>query len=465
LNAVRFHSWCPPEAAFTAADEVGIYLQPEVDEWCSFTTLKQDTFFRKESARILKKYGNHPSFVMMALGNERSADSSMLYNLVNHWEKDTRRVYTGKTAGNPVLNNFQYYNGGQFGPIRIRYHKGWPPIPSSTLFNTLPPQTSIDWRKGVAAYNKPLVAHEIGQRCAYPDVINEPEKYTGLLKAAYLDIARDQLTKRGMLKQVPDFVRASGLWQIQLYKEEIEASMRTPGLGGFNLLSLEDFPGQSTAPVGLLDVFYDKKPYVTPERFRHFCSPVVLLARMKKRVWENNETFSAGIELYNFGEGVFKPNNIICEIKDTSGHTVFWKNFQGKTFPLGNNLKIGKISFDLQKIKAPAKYTLYVSAVGTGISNKWNFWVFPQKVDPIDTSSIIIAHAFNDKVQQELEEGSTVLLLPDTAAIKGSLPICFTGFYWTAFGLNGGESSAGGMLCSPSHPVFKYFPTSFHTNW
>ncbi|MHB1038390.1 MAG: LamG-like jellyroll fold domain-containing protein [Pirellulales bacterium] len=30
INHYRFHSWCPPEAAFEAADELGMYLQPEV---------------------------------------------------------------------------------------------------------------------------------------------------------------------------------------------------------------------------------------------------------------------------------------------------------------------------------------------------------------------------------------------------------------------------------------------------
>jgi hypothetical protein len=465
LNAVRFHSWCPPEAAFAAADETGMYLQPEVDEWCNFNTPKQDSFFRKESALMLKRYGNHPSFCLMALGNERRADSAMLYDLVNVWEKDSRRLYTGKSAGNPVLDNFQYYNCGQFGPIRIRYHKGWPPTPSTTLFNTLPPRTSIDFRKGTAAYDKPLIAHETGQRCAYPDVTGEPAKYTGLLKAAYLDIARDQLSARGMLEEVPDFVRSSGLWQVQLYKEEIEANMRTPGIGGLNLLSLEDFPGQNTAPVGLLDVFYQAKGYVTPEQFTHFCGPVVLLSRMARRVWESDDVFSADIELYNFGKGSFKTGHVRCEIKDTSGQVVYSKNLPGGVFPLGDHLKIGSLSLDLDKLASPARYTLSVSAPGTGISNQWNFWVYPAQVDTVNASSVIIAHHFNDEVEKELQSGRTVLLLPDSASIKGRLPICFTDFYWTAFGLTGGESSADGLLCDPSDPVFKYFPTSFHTDW
>ena len=465
LNAVRFHSWCPPEAAFTAADEVGLYLRPEVDEWCSITTARQDSFLTKESRRILRAYGNHPSFVMLALGNERRADSGMLSRLLNEWRKDDRRIYTGKSGGSPILDNFQFYDCGQVGPLRIRYHKGWPPDPPSTLFNTLAPQTTLDFRKGVAAYDKPLIAHEIGQRCAYPAVLKEIPKYTGLLKAAYLEMAKDQLELHGLLHEVPKFVRASGLWQVQLYKEEIEASLRTPGLGGFSLLSLEDFPGQSTAPVGLLDVFYDRKSYADPDDFRQFCGPVVLLARMKKRVWETNETFQAGIELYNFGEGPLIIDAVICTIKDSSGRVVYRKTLAGQTFPLGNNLPIGTLSFDLNRVECPAKYTLTVAAKGTNRTNQWDFWVFPHEPAPLNPPSVIIAHAYNDTVRQALQKGKSVLLLPDTSTLKGRLPICFTGFYWTAFGLQGGESSGGGIVCDPHHPVFDHFPTSFHTDW
>ena len=30
INHFRFHSWCPPEAAFEAADELGVYFQAEL---------------------------------------------------------------------------------------------------------------------------------------------------------------------------------------------------------------------------------------------------------------------------------------------------------------------------------------------------------------------------------------------------------------------------------------------------
>lgn len=478
LNSVRFHSWCPPEAAFAAADEVGLYMEPEVNDWSRFNTLKQDSFAREESRNIFKKYGNHPSITMMALGNELSADTTLLRNLVDFWKgTDNRRVYSGKIAGSPILDNFQWYEAGQVNDIPTRYHGvpkgGWPPHDKSTFFHTMPPQTTIDWSEAISRFPKPYTAHELGQRCVYPDVINEPLKYTGSLKPAYMDIARDQLTERGMLDQVPAFVRAAGKWQVELYKEEIEANMRTTGIAGFSLLSLQDFPGQSTAPVGLMDVFYETRGYVNAERFRHFCSPVVPLARMKKRILETDETFTADLEMYNFGKDPIKSASVYCTIKDMLGKVIFKKVFTNQTFPIGNNLKIGSVSLALQSLTAPAKYKMEVGIANSAVSNEWNFWVYPKSGDTDLTGfqnlsglhSIVITHDLNKNVKKSLDEGKTVLLLLNQSQLKGKLGICFADFYWTGFGLFGGESSATGMLCNPAHPVFKYFPTAYHTDW
>lgn len=472
LNAVHFHSWCPPEAAFVAADETGIYLEPEVDEWSHFMTSEQQAFFQEESSAMLTCYGNHPSFVMMALGNELNADTGRLYNLVNFWKKtDGRRVYSGKTAGYPVLNNFDFYNTGKYNNLPLRYHSGpqhgWPPPPGSTFFNIWPPATVLDYRSAIRAYGKPLVAHELGQRCSFPDVLGEPAKYSGFLKATYLDIAKDQLQEHGLLSRVPDFVRASGKWQIQLYKEEIEANMRTPGSAGLDLLSLEDFPGQGSALVGFLNAFYENKGYISPRAFRRFCGPQVILARIPKRILENNETFRADLEMYNYAETPIKAPAFDCRITDKHGKVIWKKSLPGKVMPIGNGLSIGSISLGLQTLNVPAKYNLSVHIPGTEIINDWDFWVYPSTrlVPAADTSGLIIAYAFDSSIEKQLEAGASVLLLPDSSHIRGALPICFVDFYWTAFGLKGGESSADGLLCDPDHPLFKYFPTSYHTDW
>ena len=76
LNHIRFHSWCPPEAAFAAADELGFYYQVEMrvlgqpGEPPSATAGRSTSGSTREADRILKAYGNHPSFLLMAYGNE-----------------------------------------------------------------------------------------------------------------------------------------------------------------------------------------------------------------------------------------------------------------------------------------------------------------------------------------------------------------------------------------------------------
>ncbi len=100
-----------------------------------------------------------------------------------------------------------------------------------------------------------------------------------------------------MLDQADDFLLASGKLQTLCYKEDIESALRTDGFGGFQLLDLHDFPGQGTALVGVLDAFWESKGYVTAEEYHRFSCQTVPLARMTKRIWTNDESFSADIEI------------------------------------------------------------------------------------------------------------------------------------------------------------------------
>jgi hypothetical protein len=290
-----------------------------------------------------------------------------------------------------------------------------------------------------------------------------PKKFKGSLCPTYLDIAHDQLEERGMLNQVQDFVNASGKWQVQLYKEEIEANLRTPGIGGFHLLSLQDFPGQGTAPVGFLDFFYDAKPYVTSRDIRKFCNHTVILAKMEKRTWCSDEYFEVTIQLYNFSGKPFRPSKTLCTIKSDGGKIWDQKELDPKEYKNCSVQIVGNFTADLKTYIAPAKYTFEVSM--DNILNDWNFWVFPENIPKISEGSIVISDTLNNNVKIALDNGGTVLLLPKRNNLKGNLQQCFTTFYWTAFDFHGGETSACGLLTNPKHPVFKYFPTDFHGNW
>ena len=467
LNMARFHSWCPPEAAFIAADEVGIYLAPEVGEWVWVAKEDQFDFIEKESSQILKEFGNHPSFIQLGEGNEAGGKKEFFRDLIKKWKAhDPRHLYTIKanSEGNPLNIDYEVVRGAGKLFQRIRYQSGWPPTPMNSEFQSQSPGTEKNWEVGVTKSTKPLIAHETAQITAYPNIFTEISKYTGYLNPSYLHIAEDQLRERGMLGQLTDFVEASGKWQVQLTKEEFEADYRTKNLAGFHWLCLEDFTGQDTAPVGFTDAFYDPKPYIDPREVREWNGPTVLLAAFDKRVYTSLNNFKADILVSHFG----KENEwlkLTATLKNDRGDIVQSWELPEKEVAQGNAQMIGSIFGRSTKIDLPTHLTLEVNAGEKQLSNYWDLWIFPKITAEKAPKSIIIAEKWDKTIENRLKQGKTVLLLPKQEDLKGHLPICFTNYYWTSFGANAGQSSAAGMLIDDGHPVFKDFATEDHTNW
>src|SRR5690606_36954349 len=93
LNHLRFHSWCPPKAAFEVADSLGFYLQVELPLWASNIGKdeKMNQFLETEANRIMKEYGNHPSFCLWALGNELQGDFNYMENFLQKLKVNDKR--------------------------------------------------------------------------------------------------------------------------------------------------------------------------------------------------------------------------------------------------------------------------------------------------------------------------------------------------------------------------------------
>jgi len=466
LNHLRFHSWCPPEAAFKAADRLGIYFQVECSSWANQgSTLGDgnpiDDFIYAEGDRILQAYGNHPSLCMMAYGNEPGGLNQNQYfnELLNYWKsRDNRRVYTSG-AGWPILPENEYHNSPQ---PRIQQ---WGEGLGSTI-NAAPPQTNSDYRDIISRYDVPTISHEIGQWCVYPD-FKEIEKYTGVLKATNFEIFKETLEDNHMGGQAEDFLMASGKLQALCYKQEIEAALRTPGFAGFQLLQLHDFPGQGTALVGVLDPFFDTKGYISPAEFSKFCSQTVPLARMDKRVFTNDETFHAGIEMAHFGERPLADLDLNCRIMNTAGEILHQAVLEMDKIPVDNAIPVGSIDFDLQVITAAQKLILEVFTEGGGISNSWDFWVYPSDIQP-KRGEVYITESLDSKAVGILEDGGSVLLLGygKIREDKGArVEIGFSSIFWNTAWTRGQAPHTLGILCHPDHPLFREFPTEYHSNW
>jgi len=464
MNHFRFHSWCPPEAAFEAADRLGIYFHIECSAWARIGDGKPiDRFIYLEGDRILKWYGNHPSFCMLAYGNEPGGPNQRRYlgKLVTYWKKkDPRRVYTG-AAGWPIIPENEYH----VTPAPRIFHWG---EGLRCRLNRLPPETQTDYRQFVSRFSVPVVGHEIGQWCVYPN-FKEIPKYKGVLRAGNFEIFRDSLRKNHMLDLAGKFLMASGKLQLLCYKEEVEAALRTPGFAGFQMLQLHDFPGQGTALVGVVDPFWDPKPYVSAEIFRRFNAPTVPLARLPKFAWTTGETLTAQVEVAHFGKAPLRKAQFRWSFAAEEGAIAAQGVFPAKDIPIGNCIELGALRFALSGIVAPKKLKLKVWLPGTECSNSWSVWVYPAGPVPKVPASIHVCSYLDDQAVAALKGGGKVLLLPAPRTVKGDqsgrVPPGFTPIFWNTAWTRGMPPHTLGILCDPGHPLFRLFPTEYHSNW
>jgi hypothetical protein len=467
LNHFRFHSWCPPAAAFVAADELGFYFHVECASWAnSSTALGEDRpidrWLYEEADRILRSYGNHPSFLLMAYGNEPAGKiREYLSAWVEHYKaRDGRRLYTA-AAGWPQLPENQYHVTPD---PRIQ---AWGAGLTSRL-NARPPETRTDYRAYVRERSVPVVSHEIGQWCVYPN-FDEVPKYTGPLKPKNFDIFRDSLRVHHLDGQARDFLRASGKLQTLCYKEEIEAALRTPVMGGFQLLALNDFPGQGTALVGVLDSFWEPKGYVSAAEFRRFCNSTVPLARMDRRVWTTADTLTADVEAAHFGPAPMDAAVAVWRLVGPDGREVAGGRLPPRTVPVDNGVALGRVQIDLRQVPAPRKYRLVVGLEGTPFENDWDVWVYPAAAEVRPPEGVLVVDDLDDRVLAELNAGGRVLWLVPPGRVRGDrhgkVALGFSSIFWNTAWTRRQPPHTLGVLCDPEHPALARFPTEAHSNW
>ena len=479
INHYRFHSWCPPEAAFEAADELGMYLQPELPNKSSaFQKPAHGGYLRREGELIFRAFGNHPSFVMFALGNELGRRPEM-FEMVRHFRQiDPRRLYA--QGSNNVHWNPSQAAGDEFWvtgktradlPVRGSFFQG----DYTGYIENRPPSTMVDFSESIAGVNVPVVGHEVGQFQVSPD-FREIPKYTGVLKARNLEVFRQRLADANMLDQADDFVRASGALSVICYREDIEAALRTPGFGGFQLLDLQDFSGQGTALVGILNAFMESKGLITPEQWRRFCCPVVPLLGMKKYTWTTDEKFIGRVQVAHYGPADLAGTEVTWAAADARGRQVAGGTLGPVDIKQGNVRDVDMFCFPLAGADAPGKLTISLAITGTPYANSYDIWLYLPKVDTAPPHGVTIARSLDADAWARLGRGEKVLLLPDLKtlddpdkSVAGSFQCDF--WCWPMFKRAAERmkipAAPGtlGILCDPNAPALAHFPTEFHSNW
>ena len=461
LNGMRFHSWCPPEAAFEAADELGFYLQPECGLWADFGSPVMKQWLNDETARLLAAYGNHPSFILLSPSNEpRNYSRFTPQWAADNYAKDPRRLYsagTGWSDPSQVNGGAQYASLVRFGDGNLRNTSGW---------------FGGDYRDALDTVHIPILAHEVGQWCAYPD-FDVMNKFTGYLKPGNYDIFKYIAEQNGVLDEDKDFAWASGRFQLECYKEEIEANLRTPGLSGFQLLDLHDYLGQGTALIGVVDAFWEPKSYVTAAEFRRFAGPTVPLARLASRIYTSDQTLESDVEIYNFGEKPIAGAVPQWNIVNSAGQTVASGEWDSREIPIGKNIPLGKVSADLSKLAAPGAYKLVVSLKDSSVENDWNFWLYPAQVDTNTPSDVLVTRNWSEAATK-LAAGGKVLFMPGAGDLDPTKcpPMKNVPVFWNIQmtvrppqNPNAKFDAMLGLLCDTNSPALAEFPTEPNCDW
>lgn len=469
INTMRFHSYCPPEAAFTAADKLGFYLQPEGPSWPNHGVklkAKQfiDTYLMEETQRMVKEYGNHPSFVMMSAGNEPAGNWVAWCNeWVAYWKRtDSRRIYCGANVG----GGWAWDDGSEYhvkgGARGLDWDKHVPHSDDDYYKDIIFPRNY----KASEPNNSPIISHEQGQWCAFPD-LKERAQYTGAYKAYNFDIFEDLLTSNGMCSQADKFLHSSGKLQVLAYKYEMERNFRTKDYTGFVLLGLNDYSGQGSALVGPLNVHWKEKGYVDSKEWTEFCNDVVPLAKFTRFVYSNTDTLVIPVEVYNSTSGPLIGAYSYFTITDSNNNVLKKGRLSLKDIPRGKNNEIGVINEQLSFVKDPVKLSLsvFVKTARGEWKNHWDLWVYPDSVEMPDCKDVLVCDSLDNKALETLRKGGKVLL---TAAGKvkfgNDIKQTYLPVFWNTSWFKMRPPHTTGAYIDFNHPVFKDFPTDDWTN-
>ncbi len=506
INHYRFHTCCPPEAAFCAADELGIYMEPELPFWGTVEEeiTEGQQYLIDEGFRILDEFGNHPSFFALSLGNELWGSKERLNDILGGYKNyDSRHLYTQGSNNFQffpcVVENDDFFVGVRFSRERLfrgSYAMCDAPLghiqtdaPNSDYsydahirpsavgdeqnaggtieiqYGTGVKTVSLDNAGGEFISEVPVVSHEVGQYFMYPDY-NEIEKYTGVLKPYNLEIFRERLEQAGMLKYADKFFRASGRFAAECYKNEIETALRSKELSGFQLLDIQDFTGQGTALVGVLNSFMESKGVITSVEWRGFCSERVILGLLPKFVFAAGEKLEMPVQLYNYAAKADVDPTVSVRIS-VNGDVISEYAVNAKGEFKGGTFDLGKVELEIPMVRKPAKAVLTLNC--RDICNKYVLWVYPEAEASVPENVVVAKNWAEAKCK--LENGGRVLFIPETSDENRSVEGTYCTDFWNYPMFRSISESMNkavpvgtlGLLVENKHPALEQFPSETYS--
>ena len=534
INHYRFHTCCPPDAAFLAADLLGIYMQPELPFWGTFHGEEDEgydeaaqQFLRREGFNMLDEYSNHPSYCMMSLGNELWGNAKALNRLLKEYKEYRRHIlYTQGSNNFQWTPNIQpgddFFSGVRFTvdrQIRGSYASCDQPyghvqtaVPGTTFnydaairsatgmqetkgsddgyveiqYGTGVKRVKLSEAKDELVSKIPVVSHEIGQYVTFPDFTGI-EKYSGVLKPENLKLFKERLEEKGLSDRAEEYFKNSGALAVACYKDELETAFRSEALAGFQLLDLQDFMGQGTAIVGVLDAFMDNKGLISSAEWRRFCNNVVIQAEFETYVLKNGGSFDFRVSLAAYTRKPLPSAEFKYVLRNKKTKAVLAEDI---TIGLDELKSDGRSILTEAHIELPQSdvihvYELEISLYTTPVmdetggsefkvlaENSYTLYSYPTMADPEgELSNIKYATTLND-AKSRARAGENVLLFLSADENRDSIKGAYATDFWCFPMFRSISESMGkeipvgtlGLNIETTHPALSQFATdSFAT--
>ncbi len=484
LNHMRFHTFCPPKAAFDAADRAGFFLQVEIGSSSCPTYIENpidSKFLSDELKRILDTYGNHPSFTMVSMGNEqlialnipdvyKSHDKVLAEKVSFGQQYDPRHLYTATSHPYSPSREDDYFVSAWTMKCVDKKLKnemsdewdcfitgiawGGPDPRTRSFYCAEEPTLAHDYDSGLSDITKPFVSHEVGQWGVFPNV-NETHKYKGVLEAGNLELIKQNMKDNNMLHLAKDFVEASGKLSLMLYRDEIETAIKSEKLSGFQLLSICDYPGQGTSTVGILDAFWESKGLIAPDKYRQFCSSFVLLIDTEKRVYKSGDIININVKAANYQKEDLKTQ---YKWEILGNEVVLSSGCDDCVIKKGGVSNLGEINYTVPSLNNALKITVKLELKDADVQNSWDLWIYPD-CEIVDNSCFI--SELDETTKNELLSGKNFILLPNET--ENEMSSTFTTAFWNPQMKK--QTGTYGLMCNPQESVLKNFPNEGYTQW
>ena len=482
INHLRFHTKVPNECVFDAADEFGVYLQIELSlwSWICFPDEPEhepmlEAVLKQRGDRILEAYGNHPSFVMMALGNEISGDDSVLARVISHLRNsDPSRLYA-QGSNNNLMDPFPLEGDDFFisckshaRHLHIRGSSAHGDGPVGPVQQDDPPDTLRSFSESLYGYSVPMIGHEVGQYECSPN-FDDLDRFPEGTAPVNLQLFRELAEKKGMLAHEKRFLQASKYLAGLCYREDLEMYYRTPGMAGFQLLSMNDALGEGSSLVGVWNKIGDSKDIFTADEWKRFCNDRVLLCRYQKYVWDDGEEFSALVQISNYGPAAIAGAKVKWSVSDNK-NVLACGVLDPHDAQQGALSDLGKIRVCLQA-KESGKLTLRVELSEQGLVNEYPIWVYVETA--VADTPVHVTQILNDAAMDMLHAGKSVVLIardiPSEHAVEGFFASNFWSYaMFSRISLQKGFPVMPGTLglcLDPEHPIYAHFPTEGKSDW